>query len=479
MTMNRYIKVALAVVLVASTAACDEWLTGEKVATNPNQPTSAGPELLLNGVQATQFIQQTGALARVANMWVQAMAGTDRQYTSLDLYDFVEDDFTTEFNSVYVGGGLLDLRAIQDSAAARNDRAFQGIAQVWEAFTIGTAADIWGAIPYSQAGQPGTVPALDPQQNVYAAVQAKLDAAITNLTQATANGPAADLIYGGNRTRWIQAANTLKARYYMHWAEAQLRGNAAQQQAAQMACGGNCISKALAAAQLGISSPDGDFITFQSATPGEENVWYQFMFIQRDSYIRGGKTLIDLLNARNDPRALEFFEAFGTGGRPVGAPHGGTPEASRLNPATRGSPGFGQPLITWEENQLLWAEAAYHSNDQVTALARVNAVRNAHGLSPIAAAGSALLQAIAEEQYISLFQTIEAWAVWQRQCYPNFTLSGDAAFTDVPGRLYYGTDERNANENIPPPDEQPFRNLNDVLGGFVNPTGCIGSDDNL
>jgi hypothetical protein len=63
------------------------------------------------------------------------------------------------------------------------------------------------------------------------------------------------------------------------------------------------------------------------------------------------------------------------------------------------------------------------------------------------------------EEWISLFQNIEAWNAYKRNCAPKLTPAGTA--TDVPGRLVYGLAERNANPNIPSPSQQPARNKND------------------
>src|SRR5256886_16050115 len=89
---------------------------------------------------------------------------------------------------------------------------------------IGTAADLWGDVPYSEAIDPVNhpTPHYDTQVSIYAALQTVLDDAIKALRDsATGNGPGSnDLVYGGNRTKWRQLAHLLKARYYLHVAEA-------------------------------------------------------------------------------------------------------------------------------------------------------------------------------------------------------------------------------------------------------------------
>src|SRR6185312_2465670 len=106
--------------------------------------------------------------------------------------------------------------ALVAKAEADGDKVFAGIGKVWEAFAVGMAASLWGDIPYSEAAGEVDTPKLDKQADVYAAVQTLLDAAITDLKSGQGKGPgSADLIYGGDAAKWIQAAHTLKARYYM------------------------------------------------------------------------------------------------------------------------------------------------------------------------------------------------------------------------------------------------------------------------
>lgn len=454
---------AAALPLLAVLAGCNNFLSGDKLSSNPNLPVSADRYLLLNGVQATQFASQTGAAARTYGIWTQQFSGTDRQYISVEEYDIIPDDFTGTFTSTYSSGGLIDIRKIQADADKVNDKVFRGVAEVWEALTIGTAATIWGDIPYREAANPAiTKPKLDPQAQVYADVQKLLDSAIVHLNSGQGPGPGAyDLVYGASTSspasiaRWVAAARTLKARYYMNLAEVDPTNYA----------------RVIAQANLGIARESDDFRTYQSASPGEENIWYQFMFRERDTYIRANATLVDLLKARNDPRLTEFFAPNASGEVQGAIPDDGDTGASTLS-LTRGAPSFRQPLITWAENVLLRAEAEYQTGATAAALNDLNAVRAEIGLAPVVATGTALLAAIVEEEYIALFQNIEVMSLYARTCYPNIT---PVAGAGVPRRLYYGSQEANANPNIPDVSVQSRFNPNDKAGGTLYPVGvCIG-----
>ncbi|MDQ3605926.1 MAG: SusD/RagB family nutrient-binding outer membrane lipoprotein [Gemmatimonadota bacterium] len=449
-----------ALALLGSLAACgDDYLTGEDLDTDPNRPVVASRDQLFVGMQVRQFIFHEGHITRVLAMWLQQMAGTDRQYITLDKYEITESDFSPQFSALYIGGGLLDMNKIQADAEAAGDRVYLGIVQTWEAFAFGMAASIWGAIPYSDAAGESATPTLDSQARVYAQMQTLLDQAIANLQSGAGSNPGSlDLVYGGSAAKWAGAANTLKARYYLHWVEAQAAGLAD----ANVACGGNCAQKALAAAQKGISTPANDFRTFHTSKAGEDNIWYQF-YRDRDSYTRVGRNFVELLKARNDPRLPQLVApvpliAPATGMGFVGAPPA-TPLVTASTPSDiRLAQDFRQPLITWGENQLILAEAQFRSGNSGAALTNVNNVRTGAGLAALGSFGASPLADIIAEKYIVLFQNMEVWNDYKRTCLPRITPFGGRV---IPGRLLYGEAERNVNPNIPPPSQQPARNAND------------------
>lgn len=452
--MNRSrFRALAALALVGALAGCEDYLSGPELTTDPNRPSEATRDQLFTGMQVRQFMMHEGSLARIGSMFTQQMAGTDRQYITLDAYGITEADFTQQFTWLYTGGGLVDMNRVQADAEAAGDRVYLGISQVWEAFTFGMAASVWGAIPYSEAAGDITTPKLDPQAQVYAQVQALLDQAIANLASGAGRNPGAlDMIYGGDAQKWIQAANTLKARFYLHWVEAQAAGSAD----AATACGGNCVQKARDAARNGIASPANNFRTFHTAKTGEENIWFQF-FRDRDSYTRTGAFFVNLLKSRNDPRLAALVAPNASGAFVGSAPATGStgassPSAARLDPA------FRQPLITWAENQLILAETELRLGNPAAALGHVNAVRTNEGLPALSSLGANPMATIIEEKYIILFQNLEAWNDYKRTCLPAITTVGGKP---VPGRLFYGEGERNVNPNVPAPSAQPTRNAND------------------
>jgi hypothetical protein len=431
---------------IGGSIGCSNWLSDPKATTNPNQPTAANPDQLLVASETALTQQYTSDIARTVCVWMQQCAGTDRQYRQLGLYQYGEDAYNGPFDQVYAAGGLVDIRRIQSIADEAKDQTYGGIGRVLEALAVGFAADIWGDIPYSQAVTDTTSPALDPQEQVYAAIQAKLDTAITLLTAKTGAGPGgADLYYGGNATKWLRLAHTLKARNYMHVAER---------------VGTPAYQSALAQAQQGLQKGD-DLLSYQSENPNEQNAWYQFTVIQRSGYMSPGAFLVNLLQSRNDPRLAQYFDP-NAQGQYVGAAPGqqGSAAISTFDDARVG-PGFRQPIVTSAENQLIIAEAAFRLGQTGAAAAALNAERADAGLPPTT---NISLAEIMTEKYIALFQNTEVWNDWKRTCLPALT-PAQGTTGGIPSRLLYAESERTTNPNIPLPSAQPARNWND-------PNGC-------
>ncbi len=453
--MHKSFKVALGAILtVIGVAGCGgDFLSGPKLTTDPNAQTDVRtPDQYFVAIQANEFFEQESGLARTVAIWHQQMAGVDRQYSSVDVYNVGEDDYSGFWDSFYTGGGLLDIRKLQAKVNDLKDRKYLGIAKIVEAFSVGTTADIWGDIPYTEAVD-ATIPTpkLDKQLSVYAAIETLLDGAIADLAANVGSGPgSADLVYAGTTAKWTELAHTLKARYYMHQAEVDPTNYA----------------KALTEARLGISSTANDYRSYHSSVPTEWNLWYQFQR-DRDTYMRAGAFLVNTMKARSDPRLASYF-ADGAGS--VGsAPGQNLASASNLAPA-RGGPtvgaatgnsGFRQPIFTYAETQLIIAEASYAGGDVVGALAALNAERTAAGYAtPLSGlSGTALLTEIMTEKYIALFQNIEVWSDYRRRCLPVLTPA--PGNTAIPARLLYPFSERNTNPNMPAPSAQPVRNQND------------------
>lgn len=453
----RRIAVLTGLVLLAGTAGCNDFLSAPKAVNDPNQPTTAGRNTLLPGVEANIMDQQEGGVAMVICEWTQQCAATSGRFVEeFYHYNVNGSSFNTNFNSIYGSGGLIAIRSIEDDATAANDLVYRGVAEVLEAMDVMWGADIWGDIPYSDFA-PGKADAkFDDQMAIYASLQTLLDKAISDLA-GTGIGPSKfDVLYGGDKSKWTRLAHTLKARIALHTVEK---------------LGPGQYTLALAQANLGINTtgpagapgPD-DLVGVHTTNTSERNLWFQFQLSSFGNDLVAGAPLVDLMKADNDPRLGEYF------GKNQNGDYGGldaqgnnlnTPElispiagSGRTNNAT-----FPQPLVTWEENQLIKAEANFMLGNTAAAQTLLDAVRAKYGKPSV----PATLQSIMLEKYINLYQNVEAFNDFKRACYPRLTPANSSASV-VPGRLLYGQTETQTNPNIPTEGSlQTSRNKNDPL----------------
>lgn len=437
--------VLLGAIALAGACSTDNFLTGGELSTDPNRPTQATSAQLLVGIQANLWAELESDPARVTNMWAQEFIGTNQQYTAIYNYGVGEQTTNGFHAALYTGGGLVDIRRLEAQTIAAHDTVFHGIAQVVEALLMGTGADLFGDLTYTHALTNEHNPPLDPQLAIYDSVQALLSRAIVDLksTGPSNIGPSSsDLSYGGDPVKWTKLAHTLKARFLMHTAEVRP----------------TVYPQVVAEAILGINDPADNFNAVFSGNANEQNLWYQFDVVQRPGYLTPNELFVNLLEARKDPRLATYFNG----------------DQSDLSDALV-KPDASQPLVTANEDLLLWAEAAQRAGNNTAGLTRLNQARALVGLpAETALTGRPLLAEILAEEYIADFMSIEAWNLYKRTCTPNLTPVVNGL--KIPARFAYDAGERNTNTNIPPFSQQPARNANDPANATSDGTGdkCLG-----
>lgn len=431
----------LLLALLSLWVGCEKNLTGPKLDKDPNRPSDVPLESLLSAIEVNTFWIYEDFPAWLSTMWMQQMAGTAFQFENFGNYQIAEDVFNSPWHRFYGGGGLVDIRKLRAKAVEEGNKKVEGIAKVLEAFVMGTAASLWGDIPYSEFGESET-PKLDKQSEVYNALQQLLDEAITDLQSGKGFlDPSVDHYYGGDETKWIAMAHSLKARFYLEWAEVDA-GN---------------YSNALAEAQQGIASIDDNFKSKHSEVADEENCWYQ-LEDGRPGYVRAGKFLVELLKERNDPRLQIYFGTDANGEYTGSDPGEGNSNASYLNADTYGSKSWSSEFVTWEEMQFIIAECQYANGDETAALATLdNALAGIESkfnitlprYSNTGLTGDQVLQAIMTEKYIALFTNLVVWSDWKRTNLPAFKVTYNGQ--PIPRRFLYPQSERTTNPNIPDP----------------------------
>ena len=207
-----YTKSLLALLIIFS-FSCED--INEDINSNPNDIliTDVEDKLFLTGAQLANIQLQLGHLNRISGMYSGQLIGFSSLYANIYGMALSTVESNGSWNALYVGV-LTNMRQLQNNSS---NTLLVGIAEVMEGHAFGTAASLWGGIPYSEAGNPEiSDPIFDSQVSVYNAAIQKLNSGISTLQSASSTSLSQDIIFGGDKDKWIEAAYTLIARFNLH-----------------------------------------------------------------------------------------------------------------------------------------------------------------------------------------------------------------------------------------------------------------------
>lgn len=448
-----------------SVYSCED--INEGVNDNPNDIIVSDVEerLFLTGGMIANVQIQCGHLNRISGMYAGQLVGYSSLYSNIYGYSLSTAESNGEWNALYVGV-MTNMRHIINNS---NNDLLRGIAMVVEAHAFGTAASLFGDIPYSEARNSEIQdPAFDGQVSVYNAVIARLDEGIATLNGAASGSVPEDIYFNGDKAKWIAAANTLKARFYLHQKD---------------------YASAMNAAQNGISSASGDMKFYPGDMPtlGDRNLFWTILEGSRAGDIGnsvGGveSFLLTLLDNRgNDKTDESARRAFYTIDSGSGGANTGIIE--EFQP---------QNMVTYFENKLIMAEAAARSGGVSAGLPHLNDVRawlngggnlnssyvglphryEAYAPADFEAGGientdnissdNAFLREVIEERYISGFGMHMPFNDARRLrksdsaiAVPYTMINADNS--KKPERMPYANNELNSNSNAPEEDPGIFQ----------------------
>lgn len=449
--MKRNIRfLALLIVAGFMTTSCNKWIDPD-ININPDAPSKATLATLLPSILANVGYTTVGGtdVNMPTSIWLQYVAGMDRQAAAYDNYDFKAGDCNNLWNSNY-STTMMDIKQFIDLATEKESPYNRGIGKVLMALCLGVTTDLWNDIPYTEAfkGADNLAPVFDPQQNIYNTIQTLLDEAITDLSKPASENQVAvigDLIYNGKVNDWIAAAYSLKARYALHLSE--VNGNSA-------------FTTALGFLPNAIASNSKNFQIPFAASPTNANPISQY--IEQRGDIRMGKFFIDLLKATSDPRLAVFANQ--VGGDYVGsAPGEGNASASELGDAFVAQD---NPVILMSYAELLFikAECEFKVGTEANAKAALKdavaasldywGATNAGWKAGFDAvidglSGANLYKAIILQKYIALFYQMESYNDWRRTNNEIGLVKNQYVPNNIPVRYPYPQEELSFNKNCP------------------------------
>lgn len=181
---------------------------------NPNSvaPSFANADLLLNNAQ----INFTGVYTSISDIGAE-LVRQQHMYGPLYNNAYTPTSFDGIWSNAYTGV-IKSIDAMLPIALQQKKYIQAGMGQVLKAYTLGTLTDVFGDIPASEAdlGASNLTPAADHGVDVYKQVFTLLDSAIANFGKSGAGaGPTNDLFYGGDKTKWVKAAKSLKLKFLL------------------------------------------------------------------------------------------------------------------------------------------------------------------------------------------------------------------------------------------------------------------------
>jgi hypothetical protein len=219
--MEKYKKLLLALIILL-TGCTKNFLD---INEDPNNPSKASLALLLTHVEKGV----ADGLAMNPNVESGLSCITSDYMHQVTMRDD-PDQYGINGGSYWAGsawdplyaGPLQDIEVMISQAEADENVTYAGIARIFKAFTYSQLVDVYGDVPFSQANklasEDNAYPVWDASADIYPQLFALLDAAIVDLTNTTAKNKVTpggdDIIYGGDKDKWIRAANTIKLKLY-------------------------------------------------------------------------------------------------------------------------------------------------------------------------------------------------------------------------------------------------------------------------
>lgn len=351
------------------------------------------------------------------------------------------------------------------------DVNYYAIGRIWKVLSVHRLTDIYGNVPYSEAGKGFTEniwwPKYDLQKEIYTDLLTELEQAANSLNGDLKTPGNNDLVYGGDVVKWRKFAYSLMLRLGMRMSKVDPSSAEAW------------VKKAITG---GVMASNDDTARIFHEDVGYRNPWEMGMEARTD--VRLSKTFVDWMETKGDPR-LDIISYVASGGPHKGLPNGYdqiTIESydggsdlltySNFNPILRqkDSPSLHQ---TYAEVELLLAEAAIRGWSTGNAATHYeNAIRAAMSqfeiyedvtvpttaevdvylaANPFNAADA--LELIGEQYWAATFLvSYEGYSNWRRTGFPVLipvNYPGNATGGKIPRRMTYSGEEYSSNvENV-------------------------------
>jgi len=452
---------------------------------DPNNPTSIEPGPLLTYTQMNttnggnaKNIQIGSCMMMVQQTATLKLDMPGDKYYQMGSYS--NSMFIDNYNSLIKNWRELEIRASSDVKYENT----LGVAKIWGSYLFQRLTDLYGNIPYSEAGlgyhAQIYTPKYDNQEDIYKSMIQEVKNGI-DLLDAGKPQVEGDLFYGGDIDKWKKFGGSLLLRLGMRLTN--VDANLAKE----------TVNAAL---QNGIMEDSGDMCMLVHED-GAKNAFknplsLRFLddkFVENDA-IKISKTFMDHLKKTNDPRMLVYCSLKDGDNSPekqIGLPNGydtntiasvgdafvGLENTSNFNTNTILRMDAPTLFLLPSESKLLLAEAAlrnwingdaatYFKDAVICSMKEQEIAYNtsisdekiqaylAQDLFGKASNMEEKLEVIGEQFWVVTFMNgYESYANWRRTGYPKLTptnYAGNQSNGQIPRRLPYAIDEYTINK---------------------------------
>jgi hypothetical protein len=224
--MKKYLKLLYLAPMALFIASCDNGF--EEMNVNPNASTDVVPGFLFTRAQLTTVANNyTGAAYLTIGQSMQHFATYKEVPAAGDKY--FNYGYSNGSWALYGGdpasaGAVIDVEQVIGAVkTAPEDVNKLSVARIWRAYLYHRLTDLYGDIPYSEAGKALTdknfTPKYDTQASIYADLLKEIDESIAAFDAAKATFGNSDLIYGGDVTKWKKFGYSMMLRLGMRLTE--------------------------------------------------------------------------------------------------------------------------------------------------------------------------------------------------------------------------------------------------------------------
>ncbi|HEU4789474.1 MAG TPA: SusD/RagB family nutrient-binding outer membrane lipoprotein [Flavobacterium sp.] len=452
-------KIALLTAFIGLFVSCSSDITD--LNEEAKRPASTQAEYLFTNAQKTLVDQMVNTSVNrnvfrlFSQHWTETTYPDESQYdiTTRTIPDF---HFATLYRDVLAdfkeANRLLDLESpatAEETAILANKKA---VLDILSAYSYSVLVDTFGDIPYTEALdiQNHPLPKYDDAQTIYKDLISRLTADANSLTANSAAGSFADadLIYGGNSAKWAKFANSLRLRMAVNMSD--VDAAYAKTEAEKATTAGVITSNA-----------DNTNLVYLPLQPNANPLYADLVVSGRNDFIPAN-TLVNKMNALNDPRRAKYFTLY-SDGTYKGGIYGASNAFGSFShiTATLNEPTFPGTLMDATEVEFLLAEAAAkgaavgaaatHYNNAIAASMENWGVASADATAYLTAnpySAANYKQVIGEQAWIALFNRgFEAWTSYRRLDFPVLTVPAVTynGITEVPKRYSYPAREQTLN----------------------------------